>query len=334
MSILVETPGLLTALQDLGRRGFQHLGVGPSGVMDPVSHRLANLLVGNPAGAATLEITLTGPALRFESDALIALGGADLAPEIEGRPVRRWRPVLVRAGARLAFGAAREGCRCYLAVAGGFQVPAVMNSASTQLAAGFGGFQGRALRRGDRLDTGTCPRSLYPTLHQRFQRGLEPSLALDWFPPWYRELDFLRPAILRVIPGPQWPALTAQARRDLLEGSFQAAPNSDRMGIRMRGPKLALERPMEMISAGVATGTLQLPPDGSPILLMTDRQTTGGYPRLGELASVDLAKAAQLRSGDELRFQAITLEAAQDLLLAREARFRALERTLAERQTF
>ncbi len=334
MSILVETPGLLTTLQDLGRRGFQHLGVGPSGAMDPVSHRLANALVGNPGDAATLEITLLGPALRFETDALIALGGADLTARIEGLPVRRWRPVLVRAGARLAFGAPVEGCRCYLAVAGGFRVPEVMRSASTQLAAGFGGFQGRALRQGDRLQTGSCLPDRYPDLRQRFQRGLQPSLALDWFPPWYRELDFLRPATLRVIPGPQWPALTDQARRSLLEDSFQVAPDSDRMGIRLRGPRLALEQPMEMLSAGVATGTLQLPPDGSPILLMADRQTTGGYPRLGELASVDLAKAAQLRSGEALRFQAITLEAAQDLLLAREARFRALERILAERRTF
>jgi antagonist of KipI len=333
MSLLVETPGLLTTVQDLGRRGFQHLGVGPGGVMDPVSHRLANLLVGNPESAATLEITLAGPSLRFETDALIALGGADLAPTIEEQPVRLWRPTLVRAGARLAFGAPRQGCRCYLALAGGFRLPRVMDSASTSLAAGFGGFQGRALKRGDRLDGVPCPRERYPSLWQRFDRGLQTCLALDWFPAWYRELDFLRPAGLRLIPGPQWPALTAEARRALLEDSFQVASNSDRMGIRLRGPRLALERPMEMLSAGVATGTLQLPPDGSPILLMADRQTTGGYPRLGELAGVDLAKAAQLCASDPVRFTAITLEAAQELLLAREARFHALARVLAERQS-
>lgn len=332
MSILVEAPGLLTTLQDLGRRGYQHLGVGPGGAMDPVSAAMANLLVGNPAGAATLEITLAGPSLCFEHDALIALGGADLSPEIEGQPVFPWRPTLVRAGARLGFGPALRGCRCYLAVAGGFRVAQVMNSASTQLAAGFGGFQGRALRRGDRLET-PGSRELYPGLRQRFARGSQPFLALDWFPPWYEELDFLRPARLSMIPGPQWPSLPAAERRSFLEGAFQVSPDSDRMGIRLRGPRLAFDHPMEMLSSGVATGTLQLPPDGSPILLMADRQTTGGYPRLGELASVDLAKAAQLRPGDDTEFTLITLERAQERLLERAARFRALERTLAERMT-
>ena len=332
MTILVESPGLLSTLQDLGRRGYQHLGVGTSGAMDPVSHRLVNLLAGNPAGAATLEITLAGPALRFETDTLIALGGADLSPEIEGQPVHLWRPMLVRAGALLAFGRPVQGCRCYLAVAGGFQVPEVMGSRSTQLAAGFGGFQGRAMKRGDRLPTAPCPRELFPTLQLRFGRGLQPFLALDWFPPWYTELDFLRPAGLRVVPGPQWPLLTAESRRSFLEEGFQAAPNSDRMGIRLRGPRLELERSMEMISSGVTAGSIQLPPDGSPILLMADRQTTGGYPRLGEVASVDLPRAAQLRPGEELRFKAVTLEEAQRLLVAREARFRALERILAVRR--
>ena len=334
MSILVESPGLLSTLQDLGRPGYQHLGVGPGGAMDPLSHRLGNLLVGNPEGAATLEITLSGPGLYFAADALVALTGADLGALIEDRPVRLWRPTLVRAGARLRFGAPVQGCRCYLAVAGGFRVPELMGSASTHLAAGFGGFQGRALRAGDRLDTEECPRELYPDLQRRFRAGLQPSLALDWFPPWYRELDFLRPACLRLVPGPQWPALTAPARSTLTGAAFRVALQSNRMGLRLQGPALALERPMEMLSAGVAAGTLQLPPDGAPILLMADRQTTGGYPRLGEVATVDLAKAAQLRPGEELQFTLTPLETAQELLMARTTRLRALSAILAERRTF
>jgi biotin-dependent carboxylase-like uncharacterized protein len=269
----------------------------------------------------------------FEADTLIALCGADLQPEVEGRPVHLWRPLMVRAGSLLSFGAAVQGCRCYLAAAGGFQVPPVMRSASTQLKAGFGGCEGRPLKRGDRLRTGPGE-ELYPGLRRRFEQSGLPCLGLDWFPAWYREVEFARPATLRLVPGPQWPALTAAARRAFLEEAFQVGPNSDRMGLRLTGPRLALERPMEMVSAGVAPGTLQLPPDGSPILLMADRQTTGGYPRLGELASVDLPRAAQLRSLEAVRFAAIPLETAQELFLEREARFRAIERELAQRQTY
>jgi antagonist of KipI len=301
--------------------------------MDEVSHRLANLLLGNPAQAPTLEMTLTGPSLRFETEAMIALCGADFSPSIENLPVPLWRPVLVRAGSQLRFGRAGQGARCYLAVEGGFSVPSRLGSASTHLAAGFGGFQGRSLKIGDRLETGPCAGDRYPALRRRLQQGQRPFLGTDWFAPWVRELDFHRPAVLRIIPGPQWSLLTEESRRGLLETTFKVASNSDRMGIRMQGPKLSLDHPLEMISSGVATGTLQLPPDGSLILLMADRQTTGGYPRLGEVASVDLPGAAQLRPGDALRFIPVSIEEAQALLLSREARLRDLEQILADQQT-
>jgi len=332
MSVAVEVPGLLTTVQDPGRRGFQHLGIGPGGVMDDVSPRLGNLLVGNPEAAATLEITLAGPRLAFEGDALIALCGADLSAAIDGRPVPLWRPVRIRAGARLQFGRPLAGARCYLAVAGGFRVAPVMASASTNLAAGFGGFQGRALRRGDRLETGAWPTDLYPGLEARFLRGSASFQAIDWFAPWFREVSFERPATLQVVAGPEWAALTAPSREAFLAMPFTAAPDSNRMGIRLRGPALAFERPLEMLSAGVTKGTLQLPPDGAPILLMADRQTTGGYPRLGEVASVALPTAAQLAPGEAIRFRMIPLEEAQGLYLRREARLADLARILKDRQ--
>ena len=332
MSILVEAPGLLTTLQDLGRKGYQHLGVGPSGVMDEMSHRLGNLLVGNPEGAATLELTLAGPRLHFETNAHLALCGGDLSAEIEGRPVPLWRPVRVRAGARLQFGRPRSGARCYLAVAGGFQAAPVMASASTNLAAGFGGFQGRPLKRGDRLETGPCPQELYPGFQDHPHRDAPLFQAQDWFAPWFREVSFARPAILRVVTGTQWPALTAQSREAFLGATFRVAPQSNRMGLRLQGPVLALAQPLEMLSAGVTMGTLQLPPDGAPILLMADRQTTGGYPRLGEVASVDLPHAAQLAPGEEVRFELIPLAQAQELFLQREARMAELALILEDRR--
>jgi len=333
VSLRVESFGLLTTVQDLGRRGYQHLGVGPGGAMDEVSHRLANLLVGNPAEAPTLELTLSGPTLQFETETLIALCGADLSPTIAGQPVPLWRPVLVGTGTELRFGRPAQGVRCYLAVEGGVQVPSVMGSATTHLSAGFGGFQGRPLKVGDRVQPGPGSGVRYPTLRRRFRQGQSLFLGPDWFAPWSRDLDFIRPSVLRFLTGPQWPLLTSASRQSLLESTFQVAPNSDRMGIRMQGPKLALEHPLEMVSSGVATGTLQLPPDGSLILLMADRQTTGGYPRLGEVASVDLPRAAQLRPGEALRLAPVSLQEAQALLLDREARFRELEKILADLQS-
>jgi antagonist of KipI len=289
--------------------------------------------VGNPTAAPTLELTLAGPSLLFETETLIALCGADLSPSIGDLPVPLWRPVLVGSGALLSFGKPVQGARCYLAVEGGFQMPTIMGSASTHLSAGFGGFQGRALGIGDRLETGPSRGDRYPTLRRHFHQEQRAFLGLDWFVPWSRELDFTQPALLRIIPGPQWPLLTGESRQDLLETAFTVAPQSNRMGLRMQGPRLSLEHPLEMVSSGVATGTLQLPPDGSLILLMADRQTTGGYPRLGEIASVDLPKAAQLRPGQTLRFSPISLEEAQALLLRREAHLHDLELILADQQT-
>ena len=331
MTVRVEAPGLLSSLQDLGRTGFQHLGVGPSGAMDPVSHRLANLLVGNAPDAASLEITLAGPTLLFETEALVALCGADLSAAVDGRPLPLWRPLWLRAGVRLSFGAPLTGARAYLAVAGGFPAEPLLGSRSTNLAAGFGGFLGRALRKGDRLALAAQPRDRYPGPLRVLRRSLSPFAALAWFAPWFQELSFSRPAILRFLPGPQWPELTPAARASFLEAVFRIGPSSDRMGLRLQGPVLALGRPREAISAPVATGTLQLPADGAPILLMADRQTTGGYPRLGEMASADLPAAAQLRAGESLRFLLETPEAARERLLARERRLQGLEAVLKSR---
>lgn len=332
MSLQVEAPGLLTTIQDLGRVGFQHLGVGPGGALDEVSHRIANRLVGNPATSATLEMTLAGPTLRFEHDALIALCGGDLCASIEDQPLPTWRPVLVRAGMRLRVGRAIQGVRAYLAVGGGFRIPTVLESASTNLAGRFGGFQGRPLRKGDGLDVGPDPANLYPTLRRRLQTEGASFVGSDWCSSAVRELDFSRPAALRMIPGPQWAQLSAASREDFLTTTFKVGSQSSRMALHVEGLTLALDRPLEMISSGVATGTLQLPPDGRPLLLLADRQTTGGYPRLGELASVDLPTAAQLRPGEMMRIELIELDAAQRLWLQREARLRDLEKILSDQQ--
>ena len=316
--IRVEQPGLLTSVQDAGRSGWQHLGVGPTGAADTLSFTLANLLVGNPPAAPALEFTLRGPTLVFEDPGLVALGGAPFPADLDGIAVRLRCPVVVRAGERLRIGAAPRGCRGYLAVAGGIRVPDVLGSASTDLRGGFGGLQGRALRAGDLVATATGG--------SEDRKRSTPGWRLPWNGPLP---DGPRDAPLRMVPGPQWDALGEASKRRFLGETFKVDARSDRMGLRLEGPPLKLEIPAELVSAGVASGTLQLPPEGGPILLLADRQTTGGYPRLGEVASVDLPWAAQLRPGDALRFTLCTLEAAQSAWLARQRRLAFLQALLA-----
>ena len=334
MTVHVEAPGLLTTLQDLGRPGYQHLGVGTSGAMDEVSHRIANLLVGNPPGAAALEITLAGPRLRFECDALVAVCGGDFAPRVADVAVRRWRPVLVRAGSVLEFGPAVQGARCCLAVAGGFRVPPVLASASTNLVARFGGFQGRPLAAGDRLAIAPPGPDLYPGLQWECAHYREPARNLGWFAAWYRELDFLRPARLRFIPGPQWPLLTEASRAALLAGPFQAGARSDRMGIRLQGPVLALERPLEMLSGrGWPRAPCSCPRTAARSCSWPTARPPAATPAWVKWPPWTCPRPPSSAPARKLRFEPITVDAAQELYLQREARLRELAAAVAERRS-
>lgn len=286
--------------------------------MDPLALRVANLVVGNDEGAAALEITLLGPTLRFDADALIALGGADLGPIVDDEPVPMWRPVRIRAGATLAFRGALHGCRAYLAVAGGIDVPVVIGSRSTHLRARFGGLEGRALREGDVLRTGR-PSARSRRIADGIPLADAPFAAADWFAAGAALGGYEPRPWLRLIRGPEFDRLSPDGRKAVFEAEFRVAAESDRMGYRLEGPRLEIADAGEMISEGVTTGTLQLPPGGTPIVLMADRQTTGGYPRIGQVATVDLPKLAQLRPGDALAFREIDVREAQSLYLAREA---------------
>ncbi|HHY67288.1 MAG TPA: biotin-dependent carboxyltransferase [Alicyclobacillus sp.] len=317
--IRVINPGLLTTVQDGGRYGYQKYGVIVSGAMDGFSLRVANLLVGNPEGAPALEITLVGPRLRFEELSLIAVAGAGLAPRVDGIPVPLWRPVLVHPGAVLDFVAETSGCRMYLGVAGGIAVPQVMGSASTYLRAGIGGYKGRALQTGDALPLGP-PGEWARTVMAMWSSRLRGKSFVA--APWGVDSRLLpkyepNPRV-RAIPGPQFEAFDEEARRKVFEADFVVLPQSDRMGYRLDGTKLALARRIEMISEAVTTGTLQVPPDGRPILLLADHQTMGGYPKIAQVATVDLPVVAQVRPGGRLRFTRIELEDAQRLLRKRE----------------
>ncbi len=334
MSVTVLKPGMLSTVQDRGRYGFQHLGVPVSGAMDFFSHRIANILAGNETDEATLEITLRGPRLRFDDEALIALCGADLSPTIDGEPSPEGKAVRVRAGAVLAFGAAVTGCRAYLAIHGGFDVPVVMGSRSTYETARIGGLQGRALQTEDKLPVGRAKSSPYPGLALRLAHSKHAFSAPKWAVNQHIEKLGRAPQVVRILAGRHWDAFPAAARDALTSGEFRMAADSNRMGCRLEGPGIVAGGPLEILSEAVTFGTIQIPPSGQPIVLMADRQTVGGYPKIAEVIGVDLHLLAQSRPGDRLRFELVSLAQAQALWLKREQEIitirAAVEKHLAE----
>ncbi|WCN39219.1 biotin-dependent carboxyltransferase family protein [Aneurinibacillus uraniidurans] len=310
MCIRVKKPGLLTTVQDTGRFGLQKYGVLASGAMDTMALRLANLLAGNEEQAAALEITLLGPALVFEKATLVALAGGNLSPAVDGMPIPLWRPVYIPAGSTLTFGGAVSGCRTYLAVAGGICVPDVMESRSTYLRAGIGGFHGRALQAGDVLKTGESTGWL--------KAPSDEAVVLPWgvsheLRPVYEENP-----VLRVVRGPEFECFAEESKQKFWKEPFRVTPQSDRMGYRLADVSLELTEPLEMVSSAVSFGTIQVPPEGNPIVLLADRQTAGGYPRIAQIISVDLPLIAQVKPGGYVRFEEVSLEEAQALYVKRE----------------
>jgi antagonist of KipI len=283
--------------------------------MDPFAMGVANRLVGNPDNASTLEMTLIGPTLEFEQDALIAVCGAEFSPTIGQHSVPLWRTVRIAAGSVLAFGSCARGCRAYLAVAGGIDVPLVLGSRATHLRAKFGGFEGRALRAGDVIPTGTPAEPA-----RRQQEKLASSDGRPVVTEW-RLSPSVIPSLstsptIRVVCGAGYDRMTPVSQQRFFESPFIITAESDRMGYRLQGAGLDLPVPSEPISEPVCSGSMQLLPQGQMVLLMADCQTTGGYPRVAHIASVDLPAVAQLKPGDSMKFSRITLEESQRLHLA------------------
>lgn len=317
MTIHVLHPGLLTTLQDVGRVGYQKQGIIVSGAMDVYSLRLANLLVGNDEGEAALEVTLMGPRLKFDDNTLLAVTGGNLSPTIDGRILPMERPVYVKAGSMIKFGACQSGCRAYLAVAGGYDVPKVMGSKSTYLRAGLGGFQGRALQKGDDLSVQT-PQEASLRIIQHFvkQHSAASFVSTDWYAG--RDQAASPGRAIRITRGRQFDLFTEASKNALLTDSFRVAPQSDRMGYRLSGESLKLAHQVDMVSEGITLGTIQVPPDGNPIVLLADRQTAGGYPKIAQVIAVDVAVIAQSKPGSLLSFQEVSVAEAERLYLAKE----------------
>ena len=302
MSVIqVQSPGLLTTVQDLGREGFGPLGVSPSGAADAISLRLGNRLVGNAEGAAALEMTLLGGTFLFLQGAIISLTGSDFAATLDGSPLSLWTSVEVKPGQALRVGSTRSGARCYLCVQGGIIVKPFLGSASTHLLSSLGGHQGRALRKGDALQIGPATASFR-----------ERAVAA-------RALERLSPRkVLRVTPGPQCDLFPQKSQQLFYKSAYRVAEESNRMGLRLEGQHIAQRSSGEMITEGVSIGAVQITPGGLPIILFVEQQTTGGYAKIANVISADLHSLGQLRPRDEIRFERVDWDTARSLLLEQE----------------
>jgi antagonist of KipI len=305
--IHVLLPGLLTTVQDLGREGFGPMGVSPSGAADPISLRLGNRLLGNADGSAALEMTLLGGTFLFAQGAVVALTGSDFGATVGGVPVELMKSVEISPGQILRLRHTRSGARCYLCVQGGIAVESFLGSASTHILSGLGGFEGRALRKGDVLKSGHTVRFFRKRkLGEQARERLAPR------------------RILRVTPGPQAHWFPESSRQLFYRGMYRVTEESNRMGLRLVGPRLEIPCipagfPGEMVTEGVSLGAIQVPYGGLPIILFVEQQTTGGYPKIANVISADLPSLGQLRPRDEIRFELVGWEVARHLLREQEA---------------
>lgn len=301
-------PGMLTTVQDGGRMGYQAFGVPVCGAMDWISLARANILAGNDWDEAALEITGMGPSVQFHTDCVFALSGADFSAQLNGTPLVPDCAVLAHKDDILEMGAAKSGFRAYLAVAGGLDIPRVMESRSTCLAAGFGGFEGRALKKGDRIGL-RCPQLWMKGLPQR---KLEPFYDAD--------------APVRVVLGPQDDVFSDEGMETFFSSEYKLGAQCDRMGCRLEGASIALKEGASpnILSDGIVMGSIQVP-NGQPIVMMADRQTTGGYVKLGTVITADLPLMAQKRPGDTVRFEKVTVQQAQAVRLYRCRKLRNIQ---------
>jgi len=317
----VMSPGAFTTVQDLGRYGYQKYGVSICGAMDRFALRVGNLLVGNEEGEAAIEATVIGPKLKILGRMGVAFTGADLSPEVEGKPAPMWRALDVAEGSVLSFGAARSGCRAYLAVSGGIDFPVVMGSRSVHTRSNLGG-SGRALAKGDVIqikETGISNQESGPGVRESGSR----QLPEEFVPVYGRQWN------VRVVLGPQDDYFTPKGVETFLDGEYRITPQADRMGYRLIGPKIEHKSGPDILTDATPPGSIQVPGDGMPIVLLADGQTSGGYSKIATVISVDLDLLAQARPGDRVRFQRVTLTEAHRLLKAMEKKMRALKSRLS-----
>ena len=288
-------PGMYTTIQDIGRYNHQKSGMSVSGAMDQFSLRVANILVGNIDNEACLETTLFGLKIKFEGDALIAITGANLMPMINNKAIDMWSGIKVLNGDELSFGTPESGCRSYIAIQHGIDVPEVMGSKSTYVKGKVGGFNGRMLKAGDEIKINQAGESDFTSIKK---------LPIELIPSYYKD------NIVRVIMGPQDNYFTKNGIYTFLDSEFEVTNEADRMGYRLSGPKISHITSADIISDGITMGSVQIPGEGAPIIMMADRQTTGGYTKIATIITPDINIVGQLKPGDSIRFEVINIEEA------------------------
>jgi antagonist of KipI len=309
----VITPGAFTTVQDLGRYGYQKYGVSISGAMDRFALRVANLLVGNDEGEAVIEATIIGPKLKALGRMRVAIAGGDLSPEVGGKPLPLWRTLDIPEGGTLSFGAPRSGCRVYLAVAGGIDFPVVMGSRSIHTRSHLGG-NGRTLVKGDIINRNNSGFRIQESGTRRLLPELVPVYGKNWQ--------------IRVIFGPQKDYFTRRGIETFLAREYEITPQADRMGYRLKGPKIEHKSGADILTDATPPGSIQVPGDGMPIILLADGQTTGGYSKIATVISVDQDLLAQARPGDKVRFQKVTIVEAHRFLREMEEKIMGVRRSL------
>ncbi|MBR6206592.1 MAG: biotin-dependent carboxyltransferase family protein [Oscillospiraceae bacterium] len=312
MGIRVLKPGMLTTVQDLGRTGYQSQGFSVAGVMDVRSFKIANLLVDNPENEPVLEFTLIGPTLEFTSDTIIAITGGDFNPTINGEPAPMYTAIYMHKGDILKFGSAVTGSRGYISFSSYLKVPTVMGSRCTNMKSSIGGFKGRKLQADDYI--------MFRIKRRYLPFFLSRTLKPD-------EMD-QEQVTLRVVMGPQDHMFTKQGIQTFLNSAYTVTNEFDRMGCRLDGPFIASKSGSDIISDGICFGSVQVPSHGKPIILLADRQTTGGYAKIATVASVDIPKLVQRKTDNKVRFKAITVYEAQKLLLDEMAEFDEMRKTI------
>lgn len=294
MSIRIISPGVLTTIQDYGRTGYGEIGISPSGAVDARAMEAANILVGNEMGGAVLECTLFGPTILFTRNNVIAITGADMKPKVEDREIPMNAAVSVNAGENLVLGLAAKGCRSYIAFAGGLEVEECFGSKSTNLKCAFGGFKGRPLRTDDEIIF-TKPADSLLVIEKRIYQ--QP------------DIDGM-PRTVRVVLGPQEDYFTREGISTFLTDSYKLTNDSNRMACKLTGPIINSIQTTDIISDGISLGSIQVSSNGQPMVMLSDRQTTGGYAKIGTVISSDIPLIAQCKPGDEIRFQSVTLSEA------------------------